>query len=73
MGDSHFEYRFGRLPEGMWLPETGSTRKLRWMCWRETGSNSQSLRLRQAKRIRNDGSRSWQDVSGDRLTPPWLI
>jgi len=45
-----------------------STRK-RWMCWPRMGSNSQSLRPARPSAFENAASRSWQDVSGDRVDP----
>jgi alpha-amylase/alpha-mannosidase (GH57 family) len=63
-----FEYRFGRQPEGMWLPETGvDTETLDVLA--ANGIKYTILAPRQAKRIRKRGSRSWQDVSGDRVDP----
>jgi alpha-amylase/alpha-mannosidase (GH57 family) len=63
-----FEYRFGRLPEGMWLPETAvDTETLDVLA--ANGIKFTILAPRQAKRIRKRGSRSWQDVSGDRVDP----
>jgi alpha-amylase/alpha-mannosidase (GH57 family) len=63
-----FEYRFGRLPEGMWLPETAvDTETLDVLA--TNGIKFTILAPRQAKRIRKRGSRSWQDVSGGRVDP----
>jgi alpha-amylase/alpha-mannosidase (GH57 family) len=67
-GIRDFEFRFGRLPEGMWLPETAvDTETLEVLA--ENGIKFTILAPRQAKRIRKRGSRSWQDVSGDRVDP----
>ena len=67
-GVRDFEYRFGRLPEGMWLPETAvDTETLDVLA--TNGIKFTILAPRQAKRIRKRGSRSWQDVSGDRVDP----
>jgi alpha-amylase/alpha-mannosidase (GH57 family) len=67
-GIRDFEYRFGRLPEGMWLPETAvDTETLEVLA--ENGIKFTILAPRQAKRIRKRGARSWQNVSGDRVDP----
>src|SRR5258705_3424809 len=67
-GIRDFEYRFGRLPEGMWLPETAvDTETLDVLA--ANGIKFTIPAPRQAKRIRKRGSRSWQDVSGDRVDP----
>jgi alpha-amylase/alpha-mannosidase (GH57 family) len=67
-GIRDFEFRFGRPPEGMWLPETAvDTETLEVLA--ESGIKFTILAPRQAKRIRKRGSRSWQDVSGDRVDP----
>jgi alpha-amylase/alpha-mannosidase (GH57 family) len=67
-GIRDFEYRFGRPPEGMWLPETAvDTETLEVLA--ENGIKFTILAPRQAKRIRKRGSRSWHDVSGDRVDP----
>jgi alpha-amylase/alpha-mannosidase (GH57 family) len=67
-GIRDFEYRFGRRPEGMWLPETAvDTETLDVLA--SNGIKFTILAPRQAKRIRKRGSRSWQDVSGDRVDP----
>jgi alpha-amylase/alpha-mannosidase (GH57 family) len=67
-GIRDFEYRFGRLPEGMWLPETAvDTETLDVLAANDIKFTI--LAPRQAKRIRKRGSRSWQDVSGDRVDP----
>ncbi len=63
-----FEHRFGRSPEGMWLPETGvDIHTLETLA--SNGIKYTILAPRQAKRIRKRGSRSWQDVTGDRVDP----
>jgi alpha-amylase/alpha-mannosidase (GH57 family) len=63
-----FEHRFGRAPEGMWLPETAvDITTLEALA--SNGIKYTILAPRQAKRIRKRGSRSWQDVTGDRVDP----
>ena len=63
-----FEHRFGRFPEGMWLPETAvDIHTLEALA--ANGIKYTILAPRQAKRIRKRGSRSWQDVTGDRVDP----
>src|ERR1700719_3668037 len=59
-----FEHRFGRFPEGMWLPETAvNTETLEVLAANRIKFTI--LAPRQAQRIRRRGSRTWQDVSGD--------
>jgi alpha-amylase/alpha-mannosidase (GH57 family) len=67
-GIRDFAARFGRQPEGMWLPETAvdlSTLEV----LAAQGIRYTILAPRQAKRVRRYGSRSWKDVSGDRIDP----
>jgi alpha-amylase/alpha-mannosidase (GH57 family) len=67
-GISDFRQRFGRHPEGMWLPETAvDTETLEVLA--ENGIAFIILAPRQAKRVRRKGSRSWKDVTGDRVDP----
>ena len=67
-GIRDFEHRFGRKPEGMWLPETAAdTESLEALA--AQGIKFTILAPRQAKRVRRQGSRSWKDVSGDRIDP----
>jgi alpha-amylase/alpha-mannosidase (GH57 family) len=62
-GMRDFEYRFGRRPEGMWLPETAvDMESLDIMA--ELGIRFTILAPRQAKRVRRIGTSSWKDVSG---------
>ena len=63
-----FEHRFGRPPEGMWLPETAVDMETLEVL-AANGVKFTILAPRQAKRIRARGARSWQDVSGDRIDP----
>src|SRR5215472_4374911 len=73
-GARDFEHRFGRLPEGMWLPETAvDLETLDLLC--EQGMKFTILAPRQASRVRRIGSRSWKNVSGDRIDPtrPYLL
>ena len=67
-GLADFQHRFGRAPEGMWLPETAvDTETLEVLA--EHGVKFTILAPRQASRIRRFGSRSWKDVSGERIDP----
>jgi alpha-amylase/alpha-mannosidase (GH57 family) len=67
-GIKDFEHRFGRRPEGMWLPETAvDTDTLDVLA--EHGIKFTILAPRQARRVRRRGSRSWKDVTGDRIDP----
>ena len=67
-GIRDFESRFGRKPEGMWLPETAvDTETL--LVLAENGIKFTILAPRQAKRVRNRESRKYDDVSGGRVDP----
>ncbi|MBI4842859.1 MAG: DUF3536 domain-containing protein [Nitrospirae bacterium] len=73
-GIKDFEKRFGRFPEGMWLPETAANAEtLDVMA--ESGIKFTILSPRQAKRVRKMGMpENWEDVSGERIdaTMPYL-
>jgi len=67
-GVRDFEKRFGRAPEGMWLPETAvDLESLDVMA--ELGIRFTILAPRQASRIRVIGSDQWHDVSGEHIDP----
>jgi len=67
-GIADFEHRFGRQPEGMWLPETAvDTETLEVLA--ENGIVFTILAPGQAQRVRRKGSRSWKDVGGSRIDP----
>jgi hypothetical protein len=67
-GIRDFERRFGRVPEGMWLPETAvDTSTLEVLA--ELGIKFTILAQAQASRVRRTGGRSWKDVSGGRIDP----
>src|SRR5580658_7853247 len=67
-GIADFESRFGRQPEGMWLPETAvDTETLEVLA--EHGIRFTILAPRQAKRVRRRNGRKWIDVSGDKIDP----
>lgn len=68
-GIKDFEKRFGRFPEGMWLPETAlDTETLDVMA--ELGIKFTLLAPRQARRARRMmRNTKWHDVSGGRIDP----
>jgi alpha-amylase/alpha-mannosidase (GH57 family) len=67
-GIEDFESRFGRRPEGMWLPETAvDTETLEVLA--ENGIRFTILAPRQAKRVRGKQSTRYHDVSGGRVDP----
>jgi alpha-amylase/alpha-mannosidase (GH57 family) len=67
-GIRDFESRFGRKPEGMWLPETAvDTETLEVLA--ENGIQFTILAPRQAQRVRPKNSSKFEDVSGGRVDP----
>src|SRR6266853_1157869 len=67
-GVRDFQHRFGRAPEGMWLPETAvdiETLEILAGC----GLKFTILAPHQAARVRKIGARSWKDVHGGRIDP----
>jgi alpha-amylase/alpha-mannosidase (GH57 family) len=73
-GLDDFVFRFGRLPEGMWLPETAvDMESLDLMA--EAGITYAILAPHQAKAVRPLSGGDWQDVSGSKVDPtrPYLL
>jgi len=67
-GIRDFKHRFGREPEGMWLPETAvDLETLDIMA--ELGIKFTVLAPRQAGRIRRIGARNWRDVHNASIDP----
>jgi len=67
-GIADFQYRFGRDPEGMWLPETAvDLQTLEVLA--ENRISFTILAPSQASRVRPLGAQSWEDVSGERIDP----
>lgn len=67
-GFEDFAFRFGRLPEGMWLPETAvDNESLDLMA--QAGIKFAILAPHQAKAVRPAGSAEWQDVTGSKVDP----
>ena len=72
-GIRDFEHRFGRMPEGMWLPETAvDLATLEVLA--EHGIQFTILAPHQARRMRRKGKKDWKNVSGDTIdsTRPYL-
>lgn len=73
-GIKDFEHRFGRRPEGMWLPETAANRA----CLDELAKQRVAFTLlapRQALRYRKIGSDQWIDATQHGIDPrrPYLV
>ena len=67
-GIRDFESRFGRFPEGMWLPETAvDLETLDIMA--DLGIRFTILSTHQAKEVRPFDQESWADVSGRHIDP----
>ena len=65
-GIGDFQRRFGRYPEGMWLPETAvDTNTLEALA--EEGIKFTILSPRQALAVRKEGDDRWTDVSNGRI------
>ena len=63
-GRRDFEHRFGRSPEGMWLPETAvDLESLEILA--EHGMHFTILAPRQGRRVRRIGSTTWQDLKSE--------
>jgi len=67
-GIRDFAHRFGRPPEGMWLPETAADVGTLEVLARE-GIRFTILAPRQAAKVRKKGSRDWRDVGDGRIDP----
>ena len=73
-GRCDFEARFGRAPEGMWLPETAADNESLDVL-AELGLKFTILSPTQASRVRPLEGGDWRDVSGGRVDPsmPYLV
>lgn len=67
-GIRDFEHRFGRPPEGMWLPETAADLETLDVL-AELGLRFTILSPYQAGRARKLGEEHWHDVTGGRIDP----
>ncbi len=67
-GFEDFVSRFGRLPEGMWLPETAVDFETLDLI-AQAGISFVILAPHQAKSIRPVGGSEWQDVNGSKIDP----
>ncbi|HTT65894.1 MAG TPA: DUF3536 domain-containing protein [Bryobacteraceae bacterium] len=67
-GIRDFEWRFGREPEGMWMPETAvDLETLEVLA--AAGMRFTVLSPHQASRVRPLGTRIWRDVKGGKIDP----
>ncbi len=73
-GIRDFVHRFGRQPEGMWLPETAVDLETLDIL-AEHGIRFTILAPSQASHVRKIGEMIWHDVSGGRIDPtqPYLV
>ena len=65
-GIRDFEKRFGRRPEGMWLPETAVDLETLDLLSNQ-GIIFTILSPNQARRVRSMGTKSWEDVSDGKI------
>ena len=72
-GIADFQHRFGRRPEGMWLPETAADLRT-LQALQDEGIRFTVLSPYQCRRVRVPGG-AWQDASGARFDPtqPYLV
>ena len=73
-GINDFQKRFGRFPEGMWLPENAvDIETLEVLA--ELGIKFTILSPIQAKRVKKKNGEEWQDVTGGKIDPtmPYLF
>ncbi len=73
-GISDFQFRFGRAPEGMWLPECAvDNESLEVLA--EFGIKFTILSPGQASRVRDLHGGDWQEVGGGRVDPsmPYVV
>jgi alpha-amylase/alpha-mannosidase (GH57 family) len=73
-GIRDFESRFGRVPEGMWLPETAADNESLEVL-AAAGIRFTILSPYQAKRMRTVPGGGWEDVNGGQIDPsrPYLV
>ncbi len=67
-GLEDFRFRFGRMPEGMWLPETAVDSETLDLI-AEAGMRFVILAPHQAKATRPIGETEWLDVTGSKVDP----
>jgi alpha-amylase/alpha-mannosidase (GH57 family) len=67
-GIKDFQHRFGRFPEGMWLPETAVDLETLDIL-AELGMKFTILAPHQAKQVRPIGENNWTSVEGARIDP----
>ena len=67
-GIRDFQHRFGRDPEGMWLPETAVDLETLDIL-AQHGIKFTVLSPYQAWRVRASGARNWRDATGGRVDP----
>jgi alpha-amylase/alpha-mannosidase (GH57 family) len=67
-GVDDFRARFGRDPEGMWLPETAVDHETLELLV-DAGIRFTVLSPYQARRVREAPDQEWQDVTGARIDP----